>query len=153
MTVIEYVCEEVTRQNHDITKPEGIERVGWMLDAWVYAVEANNDKPTYDQAIRLGQLVERHKNALGLRTIRVRVGDSIPPSPQELPARLSRLFSILKQTDDIPALDFYRMFEEIHPFVDGNGRTGKILLNWLNRTLMDPIFPPQNFWGDWIRNP
>lgn len=76
MTVIEYVCEEVTRQNHDITKPEGIERVGWMLDAWVYAVEANNDKPTYDQAIRLGQLVERHKNALGLRMIEVAIEGS-----------------------------------------------------------------------------
>lgn len=35
----------------------------------------------------------------------------------------------------------------------GNGRTGKILLNWLNGTLLNPIFPPADFWGRPIQNP
>jgi fido (protein-threonine AMPylation protein) len=41
---------------------------------------------------------------------------------------------------------FYFEFEQIHPFKDGNGRTGKILYNYLCGTLDDPIMPP-NFWG------
>jgi fido (protein-threonine AMPylation protein) len=44
----------------------------------------------------------------------------------------------------------YLEFEEIHPFVDGNGRAGKIIFNWLADSLGDPKMPP-NFWG--IYNP
>jgi fido (protein-threonine AMPylation protein) len=50
-------------------------------------------------------------------------------------------------------LEAYVEYEEIHPFVDSNGRTGKIILNYLNGTLLDPIFPPNDIWGDWISNP
>lgn len=42
--------------------------------------------------------------------------------------------------------EFYFEYENIHPFVDGNGRTGKILYNYLLGTLENPVLPP-NFWG------
>jgi fido (protein-threonine AMPylation protein) len=41
---------------------------------------------------------------------------------------------------------FYYEYENIHPFRDGNGRTGKILYNYLLGTLDNPKMPP-NFWG------
>jgi hypothetical protein len=41
---------------------------------------------------------------------------------------------------------FYFEYENIHPFVDGNGRSGKILYNYLLGRLDDPVMPP-NFWG------
>ncbi len=150
MTVIEYVTEEVQRQGHDTRQLDGIERVGWMLEAWSYAIRGRDKLPTMIDTVELGKYIERKKNARGFRRVGVRVGHRICPTPDEVWARLPLLF---EHVEDLEPFSFYRKFELIHPFVDGNGRVGKILLNWLNRMLLNPIFPPNNFWGDEIRNP
>ena len=41
--------------------------------------------------------------------------------------------------------DWYLAYEWIHPFCDGNGRTGKILHNWLLGTLDAPVLVPDYF--------
>ena len=51
----------------------------------------------------------------------------------------------------VPAIetvdDWYLCYEGIHPFLDGNGRTGKILHNWLLGTLDDPVLVEDYFGG------
>jgi hypothetical protein len=42
---------------------------------------------------------------------------------------------------------WYLCFEAIHPFADGNGRTGKILHNWLRGTLNNPVLISDYFGG------
>lgn len=152
MNVIEYCTEEVRRQGHDVTFVDGIIRVSWMLRAWVAAIESNllGYKPELSDVLNIGKIVESVKNKNGFRRCYVRVGFNSCPPPNEIADRLERLF---QNRDDMPPLEFYREFELIHPFADGNGRTGKILLNWLNGTLLDPIFPPTNFWGERTVNP
>lgn len=148
--VIEYVTEEVGRQGHDVTTLDGIERVGWMLQAWAYALDSSSCKPEFGDAVILGKLVEPIKNGNGIRLSNVRVGSRRCPDYDKVPALLAHL---LARRDTLKPLEFYKEFELIHPFVDGNGRTGKVLLNWLNRTLLRPVFPPDDFWGHPILNP
>lgn len=150
--VIEYVTEEVSRQGHDVTALDGIARVGWMLNGWSYALTelAIGRGPSMSDALLLGQLVEPLKNRQGWRTCGVRVGSRVCPPDGQVPDLVRVLFD---QTAALKPLQFYREFELIHPFVDGNGRCGKILLAWLSGKLLNPEFPPDDFWGHPIRNP
>jgi hypothetical protein len=157
VNVIDYVCEEVSRQGHDVESLDGIERVGWMLDAWSYALRKtyNEDvKPTVKDVIALGKLVEREKNKKGLRTcgvyVRTRTGIKNFPKFDQVPRLLDILF---EQREELSPLAFYKTLVEIHPFVDGNGRSSKVILAWLSHTLYYPEFPPADLFGELIANP
>lgn len=70
------------------------------------------------------------------RTVQVFVGRSIPPNPSEVPNQMSRLlrwYSVNKKKLHplVLASYFHTEFEKIHPFVDGNGRVGRLLMNFI----------------------
>ncbi|MCX7953547.1 MAG: Fic family protein, partial [Deltaproteobacteria bacterium] len=66
-----------------------------------------------------------------------------PPSPYTLPDWMSFYVSYVKENfrkpDSVEALEHFlnflakqhTLFESIHPFEDGNGRTGRIIVNYL----------------------
>jgi hypothetical protein len=147
--VLDYVAEEVQRQGHNTNRSEGVWRVVWMLEAWRQAQMCST---TLDLnfVIGLGRLIEPSKNHHTLRNCMVFVGDKQPPPPDKV---FGLLIEWWQNLHEHTPLENYRAFEDIHPFVDGNGRAGKIILNWLNNTLDDPIFPPYDFWGRPIANP
>ena len=59
----------------------------------------------------------------------------VPPPPELVPQSLSDLETFLHAQDDLPVLIriglAHAQFETIHPFLDGNGRVGRLLITFL----------------------
>lgn len=70
----------------------------------------------------------------------------VPPPPDEVPDALGTLEAFLHQDDDMPLLIkiglAHAQFETIHPFLDGNGRVGRLLITFLlceRQVLLKPV--------------
>ena len=70
----------------------------------------------------------------------------VPPPPHEVPEALSQLEQFLHGQGDLPLLIkiglAHAQFETIHPFLDGNGRVGRLLITFLlceNGVLHKPV--------------
>lgn len=149
--IIDYCAEEVRRQGR------GPLSVAHMLRAWTHAYRSRGPLPwdmTVEDIILWGSMIEPQYNDPGrFRYMTVRVGDHVAPSPQDVPGLMDAFVQRVNagwEGDTFTPEEAYFEFEYIHPFRDGNGRTGKIILNLLNGTMRDPVWP-RNKWG--INNP
>ncbi len=60
----------------------------------------------------------------------------VPPSPEDVPADMKELFRWYTMNKEkvhplVLASYFHIGFETIHPFIDGNGRVGRLLMNFI----------------------
>jgi Fic/DOC family len=143
--IVKFCSEECTRQR------SGEISVSNMFDAWMWLLEnqievwhnATSDKKV-ETILEIARRVEPIVNADGFRKVNVRIGGR------------GWVLKIIKVRDfprvlgtlcDSPTLqdpkEFFRQFEMIHPFVDGNGRTGAIIYNMMmDPTMEHPKDPP-----------
>ncbi|XP_029018140.1 protein adenylyltransferase FICD [Betta splendens] len=105
-------------------------------------------------AMTVGDILEIHRRVLGyvdpveggrLRTSQVFVGHHIPPHPRDLQRHMEELVQWLNSDEalqlhpvEYAALAHYKLVY-VHPFVDGNGRTSRLLMNL---GLMQARYPP-----------
>lgn len=91
------------------------------------------------QGVRGGGLtpgeLRRSQNWIGPGGAPLREATFIPPPPGEVTSCLGDLESFLHRKDDLPLLVkiglAHAQFETIHPFLDGNGRVGRLLITFL----------------------
>ena len=86
------------------------------------------------------------QNWIGPAGCALREAVFVPPPPHEVPHALGQLELFLHQPGDLPALVWiglaHAQFETIHPFLDGNGRIGRLLITFLlcqQKLLQKPV--------------
>jgi Fic family protein len=79
--------------------------------------------------------------ATGVRFVNTDAGRHVFPTPAEIPARMGDFARWLAAAPMTPETAFraHREFVSIHPFADGNGRTGRLVMNLV---LIRAGYPP-----------
>lgn len=79
--------------------------------------------------------LRRSQNWIGPAGCTLNEATFVPPPPDEVPIALGQLERFLHGPSDLPALIriglAHAHFETIHPFLDGNGRVGRLLITFL----------------------
>ena len=96
----------------------------------------------------LGGVVRTQQNWIGGNRVNPVGVAYVPPVPEEIPDLLRDLIAFIGDTD-LPSVAVtaiaHAQLETIHPFVDGNGRTGRALVHallrlvGLSRTTVPPV--------------
>lgn len=125
--------EEHIRQSNLIEGIDSPEEDRRSLRAWNWLIKqpyiGTPELKELQRRITLKSLEKRYQGVY--RPIQVYVGNHIPPAPALVPSMMFTWLTHLYQ--DWKTLSpqlLHIQFESIHPFVDGNGRTGRMLMWW-----------------------
>jgi Fic family protein len=153
---------EAVRSLHEPSSDVTATEVLGNIDAMLYGVEqiGPGDEITIDLLLEIhrrllaGTRLQAHagklrqaQNWIGGSDYNPCSADYVPP-PHELVPGLVEDLCAFCNTEDLPAVAqaalAHTQFETIHPFVDGNGRTGRALIHLLlrRRGLAPRVLPP-----------
>lgn len=138
---VDEVINYVGAMNHGIARlnelPVSVRLIREIHERLLHGVRGSNLTP--------GEL-RRSQNWIGPGGCTLNEATFVPPPPHEVPDALGRLEQFLHADQHIPLLIkiglAHVQFETIHPFLDGNGRVGRLLITFLlcqNGVLQKPV--------------
>jgi len=145
-TLIDYVKAEAKLADKDV--PSDVDEIRNYIDAMNYGMKGLNDLPLCWRLVReiherlLHKVRGQHRapgefrktqNWIGGRNIETAA--FVPPPPHEMHKALNDLEKFFHdESSKLPPLIkagiIHAQFETIHPFLDGNGRTGRLLITF-----------------------
>jgi Fic family protein len=120
------------------------------VEAYTYVKSQLSSDISQSLILRLHAILKKgvSDDAGKFRTRQVSVGDLIPVGPKLIEQEIQNLISWYGKNKTLNALElaasFHCMFERIHPFFDGNGRVGRLLMNFILLKRRYPVIIVQN---------
>ena len=107
-----------------------------LLDDHLKALERSlREKPSRRSLLKMHKTLAArmfHAKPGQYRTVNVRVGNHRGAEHREVPRLMNALFEYLEKSADNPIVRAawgHAQFETVHPFADGNGRTGRAIIS------------------------
>lgn len=122
--------ERFIEESNAIEGVYGDEALRQSLEAWRYLEE--RDELNHEVVKETHRLIMEKRQPVvagRYRDCRVRISGEFPPAPSEVPGLMDDLLDWVP-SDGEEAVEWHIRFEKIHPFADGNGRTGRMLYWW-----------------------
>ena len=111
------------------------EKIPERIKRHQYALAEFLDKPLTPNSLlemhRIMMAGQSHASPGRYRSVEIIIGEYRPPMPTLVPSLMDELFNFMGKTRNnqvARATWAHVQFESIHPFADGNGRTGRALL-------------------------
>lgn len=103
------------------------------VEAWRYLKKQK--KLTMNELLKTHKILMRHQPLQpdekgNFRTVPVYIGGQEAPHHVYIREKLKSWLAKMNEPDGDP-IALHVEYEGIHPFVDGNGRTGRMFMNWL----------------------
>jgi Fic family protein len=123
-----YVKKSLPR--HEVQEAENAIKAFDMIQSLNFSLSQKNLK-------LLHKVVTENLNIpTGFKKENIVVNNKETTDPKEVRAELKKLFAWYKNSKNVihpfeRTMVFHNRFEHIHPFTDGNGRVGRLILNWM----------------------
>ena len=149
MNWINFTLDDYITESNAIEGEYSVEAFYDHKKAWDYLV--GQEKLTKEVILKTHELLMKNlwlEIAGKFRTVNVRVGDDIKRDWQEVPRLITSLLE-WKPRSGIDILNWHIAYEGVHPFRDGNGRTGRLFMLWhfFKNNLNPIIIRDKDKWG------